>query len=1061
MRLVNFFQRYLLGWLTLACLLGCVGVARAERLALQFYTSADGLGSSFIDYVMRDSQGFLWFCTRDGFSRFDGNSFTTYLVGDENASPSSERILESRSGTFWFVNKSGLYRYDPRTAPLLTQPYTGGRIRLTAERVSEIVAYPYEDREGRLWYFQGRNLYLLVEQNGKAILTPGTITLPVEIDAPGVRTMLQSADGSYWFNTGSGLLRRVPDGRFFNYFSDTLAFNEGLNSHLHCDSAGRIWLAHPQGLFVINPAPLTANAPYTRSNLAATRTFPISADAPAPLPEKPGEIFRYIWPETDAGYDIRRIHQMSDGHIWISTQQKGLVEYDGQRFRFYLPTQGLSSGALVNMAEDLNGNLWITGQNGAARLERAGLTAFSTADGLGATRIYGLQEARDGALYVVNGEGFLSRFDGRGFQTIHLPLQPDERFIWTSNPVLQDSRNEWWVATNKKLYHFPAVSDFRQLAQQRPLATYDKASGLLNNFFYCLYEDSRGDVWVSTRAENKDDGLARWSHQEKKFHVFTAAEGFPLGRAVSAFTEDRAGNLWVGFYSGTSAVGVLARYDGQKFTFLGKESGLPQGFITALHLDAQGSLWVSSALGGVWRSADPTAAQPVFQGYTIAQGLSSNNTRSLTEDAEGRIYIGTARGVDRLSPVTGKFKLYTSKNGLPADLVGRALRARDGSLWFGTPDGVARLVPNAEKPAYVSPVWISGLRVAGEAQAVAPLGRRAVAPPAFSYNQNNLQITFAGLDFQAERLRYQYLLEGADDAWSAPTELRTVNFAKLPAGTYRFLVRALNENDEVSREPATISFTILPPFWKRWWFLALCALVLGALVWAFIHTRLKRQRELNAAREERLRELELVRQRIARDLHDDIGASLTKIAVVSEVARQRNGDSESLGVINRVANELVDTMGDIVWAINPNKDSLSDLTQRMRRFASDVLTAKDVDLEFLAADADNAPLGANIRREVFLVCKETVNNIARHATATQVQIEFKLLDHWLNMTFRDNGRGFDTQATPPSRGGNGLANMKKRAAELGGEYHIESTPGSGTKATLRVPLETGRNASSQ
>jgi signal transduction histidine kinase len=207
-----------------------------------------------------------------------------------------------------------------------------------------------------------------------------------------------------------------------------------------------------------------------------------------------------------------------------------------------------------------------------------------------------------------------------------------------------------------------------------------------------------------------------------------------------------------------------------------------------------------------------------------------------------------------------------------------------------------------------------------------------------------------------------------------------------------------------------------------------------------------------------------VRSRIARDLHDDIGSSLSQIAIYSEVAKQKqqgtNGADPTLQSLVNTSKELVEAMSDIVWAINPRKDHLHDLTQRMRHFASEVLSAAAIDLEFRVPEAPpDFSLGANIRREVFLIFKETINNIARHSAATRVEIDFSLNHHDLTLRFQDNGRGFDNSDQSQSydwqkaRGGNGLISMKKRSQELGGEYLIESRPEVGTSAILKVPLD--------
>jgi signal transduction histidine kinase len=287
------------------------------------------------------------------------------------------------------------------------------------------------------------------------------------------------------------------------------------------------------------------------------------------------------------------------------------------------------------------------------------------------------------------------------------------------------------------------------------------------------------------------------------------------------------------------------------------------------------------------------------------------------------------------------------------------------------------------------------------------------------------------------------------------------------------MVRALNADGEASARPAVVSFRVMPPFWRRWWFVLMLALVACAVAfaaWRMIAAR-RREREradaaLRRSKEERLAELERVRKRIATDLHDDIGASLTQITVLSEVAQQtlsREGlHSEHLGQISAVSNELVEAMSDIVWAINPKKDHLSDLVHRMRRFASDVFTARGLAFSFDAPDsARDTRLGASVRREVFLIFKESVNNVLKHSGASRVEIEFRLERGRLELSVSDDGRGFEPLDSvmlsgeyepTDGTGGNGLYSMRRRASEMGGRFDVRSKSGEGTTVRLSLPV---------
>jgi signal transduction histidine kinase len=396
-------------------------------------------------------------------------------------------------------------------------------------------------------------------------------------------------------------------------------------------------------------------------------------------------------------------------------------------------------------------------------------------------------------------------------------------------------------------------------------------------------------------------------------------------------------------------------------------------------------------------------------------------------------------------------KRYSSNEGLASDFVTTTFRDRQGAIWFGTFNGISRLEPALEPPSTtlepLSEIFIAGVRVGGVPLRVSELGD--VEPPAVTLgpNQNHVDIDFFGLSFApGEPPTYQHRLEGADHEWSPPTELRTVSYARLSPGSYAFAVRAIRSDGLTSARPAVFRFTILPPIYGRWWFISL-----GTLVMVGVGAAIYRVRVAQLLRVER------VRARIATDLHDDIGASLSQIAILSEVARQRLrsvGDdpviSEPLSQIAETSRELVDSMDDIVWAIDPERDSLGDLAQHMRRFAEDTLSAQDIAVSFdIETPGVNLSLGPEVRREVFLILKESVTNIAKHAASTTVHVRLACHGRRLLLEIRDNGCGFDVSLDTE---GDGLRNMRRRVAALGGQLDVASAPRLGTTVTLNLRL---------
>jgi signal transduction histidine kinase len=469
--------------------------------------------------------------------------------------------------------------------------------------------------------------------------------------------------------------------------------------------------------------------------------------------------------------------------------------------------------------------------------------------------------------------------------------------------------------------------------------------------------------------------------------------------------------------------------------------GLPAGQVRGLFLDREGRLWIATSEGGLARIDDPTAKRPHLITYTTRDGLASNQVNCVTQDNPGHIYVGTGRGLDRLEPMTGRIKHYTMGDGLANNFVNVSFRDREGALWFGTLQGLSRLIAQQPSAGPAPPVFIGALRVAGTPQSIDDLGQREVSGLEFGSTQSQVQIDYFGIAF-GDALRYRYQLEGASGNSSQATDQRSITFANLAPGAYRFRVDALTSEGVVSASPAIVSFRILPPVWQRWWFLTAATTLSGLLI-AFVYR----------SRVTHLLALERVRMGIATDLHDDIGSNLSQIAILSEVARRKIGpdDSPAAGPLDLIANlsrASVDSMSDIVWATNPDKDWATNLVTRMRNLANEVLAARDIDFAFDVTGETQARLDAQLRRQVFLVFKESLNNVVRHSGSTRVDITLHLDHDTLVLRVSDHGRGFDAAAASD---GHGLASMRGRAASVGGRLDVVTSSSGGTCLTLTAP----------
>ena len=985
---------------------------RAERLPTRVYTTADGLASNQVGCIKRDSHGFLWFCTSEGLSRFDGSTFTNYTVEQGLPDRVVTDFLETRDGDYWVATPKGVALFDP-------SPGSGKRVFSSFDSrgfgYERQVNALFEDHRGTIWLGTINGTAQLVKTGEAWSLRRAAFSA---IQTSSIEEFLEDPDGSLWFaaydHERDSRLCKIGAGGKYEEFRNRFFKNNRILTMLR-DRRGRFWVGTYHGLALVS------------SNPAGDR-----------------QIVDRVYGIRDGlgSEEVSKIYESSDGQLWVTAGGVFVIKDSGAKgqIRFERFAREGQTGGIE--AEDTQGNFW----GGRTRIARGGWTSYGREDGFIDENIRSVFEANGGQLYVVSGyhNRFLARFDGNRFSSV-VPRAQGHEGAWDwggwgwGQIHLQDHQGEWWMATGHGLVRFPRVEHFEQLAHTDPKAVYTAGDGLGGNDVFRLYEDRRGDIWISDWGS-----LApiRWDRSTERFHAYSTAEGWTAGE-VTAFAEDTAGDLWLGEWGGQ-----LARYRNGRFVFFNAAADLPKGSVLAIAPDHAGRLWVATTHGGLLRVDDPAAEAPHFRFYTTHDGLSSNDVRAIAVDQANRIYFWTGRGVDRLEPETGAIRQYTEHDGLvPAGSDHNvAFCDRHGDLWFGL-QGLSRLTPTADSvDSTLPPVRITRIRVHGRQIPTSELGESNVNGLKIPPNQDDIQIEFATISFGlGDVIRFQYRLDGADTDWSVPSPLRVVDYPHLSSGSYRFMVRAMNADGRLSPNVAAVSFQMLSPFWRSWWFLSSMALLaVGLTYWAY------------SLRVERLLYLERVRTRIATDLHDDIGSSLTQIAVMSEAAQRARDDAQAKEPLARIAElsrELIDNFSDIVWAINPQRDTLGDLTHRMRRFASDIFTSSGVPFVFRApAEGIGISLPADFRREMFLVFKESVNNIARHSGCSSAEVVLELDGSRLTLTVSDNGVGFEkTQnGTEP---GHGLASMAERARRLGGDLTISSSPGAGARVTLRARIK--------
>jgi ligand-binding sensor domain-containing protein/signal transduction histidine kinase len=975
----------------------------AYRLPIKVYTTAHGLPRNSARCIVPDSNGLLWLCTSEGLVRFDGYQFA--IFGPEHGLP-SRSILDfvlSRKGGYWVVTDAGVCRLPAGSK-------IGGRCRPLSVEGPTGDYQPdclVESPDGRAWVATTSGLFR-VSDNGLRLEKT-----PLETPAPSERinSIAAAPDGSlvaagnaavYYWKPGQpprNITARFPR---FTGASQIAAFG----NH-------EIWML-ANGLYRLDgwdaaQAPTVERFDYPRINFFSR--ILLRRD-------------RSLWL---AGSGILRVELAASGAV---------VESE-----IYSSREGLPGGRVQLLAEDSHGNLWgASDAAGVFRVTDSGFRVYNDDDGLHGARIASIFEDLHGDLCVTAGGASVgSRSNlrvktGQRFEPINYRVGPGPFYNgWGWNQFgLQARDGEWWLPTGVGLFRFRNAAGPRDLNGRSPDVIYDDKTPARAREVFRVFEDSTGRIWFSTLSPT--NGLVRWDRGTGVFRHWTAADGWPEDRVATVIRESASGTFWIATF------GEILRFRNGRFELLPALPTAQIALVRDLFIDHAGRVWVATARYGLYRCDNPESPKPVFRNFTTRDGLASDSIRSIVEDAAGFIYAGTVRGIDRIDPQMGagglRIRHFTSDDGLPDTEQNVAHRDRNGRLWFGTLDGLVEFDPS--KAARLDPpqVYVTRFRVRGEDVPLPWEGARSLQAD-LAADKNQFEIEFAGIDLRSvSSLRYQFRLAGLDRDWSPPADHRSVNFAGLPPGPFRFELRAVTADGQTGTSLTGFQIAIAAPLWQRWWFLALAAALTGAAA-----------ARLHSYRVRNLLAMERLRTRIAADLHDDIGSSLTQISILSELAG-RGASREVLADIGGIARRLVQEMSDIVWAVNPRHDRFEELTYRMRHFAA--ATLGDLDLRFEADGLlPDFYLPLESRRPLYLVFKEAAHNIARHSGATRALIQLESDGASLKLIVEDNGSGIPIAAG--SRG-EGLNSIRRRMRDIGGVARWEPAAAGGTRFTAEFPL---------
>ena len=1022
---------------------------RFDHLSLE-----QGLSQATVNAIVQDKLGFMWFGTQDGLNRFDGYSISVYKhKADDTGSISDNGVwcmLRDHLGHLWIgTMRGGLNRYSSTS--------------------DKFIAYKQD---------------------------PGN---PHSISENNVISLFEDSRGFLWTGTLSkGLNRFDPaTSHFTHYRYDAGNSRSLIDSAVWCigeDQKRNLWVGTWSGLCKL----------------------PMDSDTGAPW----NQFIRYKHLDDDptslSGNNVRTLLVDHNGVLWVGTDGRGLNRYDEQSngFVHYRNIPGdehsISSDFIYSIFEDSTGNLWVgTGGDGGLNLYNSqsdNFTRFRHDPNLPASLnndiVLALYGDRSGELWVGTAAGGVNWHDARKDRFIHIRERQNNPDGLRGNDVwaiTEDGEGDLWVGTygegvnrydrrRGRFVHYAHIpGDSRSLSHNNVLSIcaardgnvwigteggglnrYDRANDrfvrLLNDprkpnspggdEVTRILEDSRGNLWIGTNGF----GVDRFDPQKNLFVHYRPQEnntGSLSGTTVVALYEDREGFVWIGTYG----AGV-SRYDRKTDSFVRfqKDPGDPRSLnnntVLSLYEDTEGAVWMGTYGGGLDRYDTKTRT---FTHYTEDDGLPNNVIYGVLPDDEGNLWLSTNKGLSKFNLSSRTFKNYDVKDGLQGNEFnqGSYYRGKDGRLFFGGINGFNVFFPDRVKyNTDVPPVVLTSFKVFDEPVTL-PQSITATSSLRLPYDQNFFSVEFVALNFTApEKNKYMYMLEGLDGNWVNAGTRRYASYTNLDPGSYVLKVKGSNNDGVWNDRGLELAIVITPPYWMTWWFRVTIAVTVIGLLFLMYRYRVNK-----------LLEIERIRASIATDLHDDIGSTLTEIALFSDVGVRQirslsPGKPVTEGEVDKVTSlleeightsrTLIDSMNDIVWSIDPKNDSFEYLLLRMKTHASRMMEAKGINYDIeIPAELSRLQLPLGFRRRFFLIFKEAINNIIKHAHPTKVQLTIKREKDSLIMTIIDNGIGFDPCTASE---GNGLRNMQSRAVALGGNLSITSAVSGGTSITLQTTI---------
>lgn len=938
---------------------------------------------------------------------------------------------QTRDGYLWFGTYGGLARFDGARFVVFNSATEPG---LQSDRITSLS----EDADGVLWIGHERG-DLTCYRNG--------VFEPQSVRETGVRRKISAIgtdeSGDVWMLSEEGTLLRIRDGA-----TCALPNADGV-AEMACDRAGRLWIASGGRLAELVHGQFQTNDPtkfggYIQG-LCASRDGGVWVVGDGLVKQWHGTEMTEDRGTNPCNATVTTMLETRSGCLAMGTTSDGLyLLFTNRAVLHFNHANGFPSDWIRCLAEDREGTLWVgAGSTGLTALRPGKIELLNAPDNWQGRVPLSVTATRDGAIWVGTEGAGLYRFLDNEWKLFGESAGFSNMYVWS---VSQDAQGRLWAATwGGGIF-----------VQQGEYFITPPGLGNVTVPMAATLQAAAGVTWIGTA-----NGLLRYENGAVKWFGEKDGLKFPDVRAIA---REPDGTVWFGMVGGG-----LGRLKNGRLEQLFKSDGLSSDYIQCLHLAPDGELWIGSDSSGLERFKNGHLAK-----VTTAEGLPNNTICAIEDDGRGNFWIGSHNGIFRAAQkslddcadgLTNRVAClaFGKGDGLPTlecsgGLQPAACKLADGRICFPTSKGLVIVNVHDDRINRLPPpVLIEDILAGGHLLAQNP---DTNAPLKIQPGLQRFEFCFTGLSFVApEKMQFQYRLVGWDSDWmSAATDKRVAEYSYLPPGRYTFRVRACNSDGVWNETGASVALVVLPHSWQTWWFYALesvlAAGTVANVVW--IVSRRRMRRKLEAAQHQQAVERE--RTRIAKDIHDHLGANLTRISLLSQSA---HGELENptqaavqLDRIYETTRDLTRAMDEIVWAVNPQHDTLDSLASYLGNFAQDYLVSLHLRCRLdVPLQLPHWPITAEMRHNVFLAFKEVLNNVVKHSGADEVSVVLATDDSGFQLLVRDNGKGFDPAAvsTRPGRG-NGLKNMRQRLEKMGGRCEIHSAPGAGAEIKFFVPV---------